>query len=69
MEENADNWLNMTKNLEKEISPKNYEKFRTITARLVQSELYDAYKNSLLFVMELRKLIEKRYRLTVSDDF
>lgn len=69
VEENADNWLNMTKNLEKEISPKNYEKFRTTTARLVQSELYDAYKNSLLFVMDLRKLIEKRYPLTVSDDF
>ncbi len=49
MEENADNWLNMTKNLEKEISPKNYEKFRTTTARLVESELYDAYKNFFAF--------------------
>ncbi|MFD1707232.1 lincosamide nucleotidyltransferase Lnu(B) [Siminovitchia sediminis] len=68
VEENADNWLNMTKNLEKEISPENYEKFRTITARLEESELHEAYKNSLLFVMELRKLLEKRYQLTVSND-
>src|SRR5699024_9037608 len=51
-EENADNWFNMTKNLEKEISPENYEKFKKTTARLNKLELYEAYKNSLLLVME-----------------
>ncbi|MDU4695854.1 MAG: lincosamide nucleotidyltransferase Lnu(B) [Paenibacillus sp.] len=69
VEENADNWLNMTKNLEKEISTESYEKFRKTTARLKESELYDAYKNSLLFVMELRNVVEQQYMLTVSNDF
>src|SRR5699024_12842976 len=68
-EENADNWFNMTKNLEKEISPENYKKFKKTTARLNKLELYEAYKNSLLLVMELRNLVEKQYQLTVSDDF
>ena len=68
-EENADNWFNMTKNLEKEISPENYEKFKKTTARLNELELYEAYKNSLLLVMELRNLVEKQYQLTISDDF
>lgn len=68
-EENADNWFNMTKNLEKEISPENYEKFKKTTARLNELELYEAYKNSLLLVMELRNLVEKQYQLTVSNDF
>lgn len=68
VEENADNWLNMTKNLEKEISPESYEKFRKTTARLEKTELLEAYKNSLLFVMELRNLVEKRYNLTVSNN-
>nr|UGK56874.1 hypothetical protein [Escherichia coli] len=58
-EENADNWFNMTKNLEKEIRPENYEKFKKTTARLNELELYEAYKNSLLLVMELRNLVEK----------
>lgn len=69
VEENADNWFNMTKNLEKEMSPENYEKFKKTTARLKESELYDAYRNSLLLVMELRNLVEKQYQLTVSNDF
>src|SRR5699024_2271000 len=68
-EENADNWFNMTKNNEKEISPENYEKFKKTTARSNKLELYEAYKNSLLLVMELRNLVEKQYQLTVSDDF
>lgn len=68
-EENADNWLNMTKNLEKEISSESYEKFRKTTARLEKSELHEAYKNSLLFIIELYKLLERRYQLTVSNDF
>src|SRR5699024_5240578 len=60
---------NMTKNLEKEISPENYEKFKKTAARLNELELYEAYKNSLLLVMELRNLVEKQYQLTVSNDF
>lgn len=68
-EKNADNWLNMTKNLEIEISPKNYEKFRKTTARLDKQELFVAYKNSLLFVMELRNLVEKQYKINVNNDF
>lgn len=59
----------MTKNLEKEISPENYEKFKKTTARLNELELYEAYKNSLLLVMEFRNLVEKQYQLTVSNDF
>lgn len=55
--------------LEKEISPENYEKFKKTTARLNELELYEAYKNSLLLVMELRNLVEKQYQLTISDDF
>ncbi|EBC5763568.1 lincosamide nucleotidyltransferase Lnu(B), partial [Salmonella enterica subsp. enterica] len=39
------------------------------TARLNELELYEAYKNSLLLVMELRNLVEKQYQLTISDDF
>lgn len=69
VEDNADNWFNMTKNLEKEISPKNYEKFRKITARLEKSDLHEAYKNSLIFVIELHNLLEKQYKLDVSNDF
>lgn len=59
----------MTKNLEKEISPENYEKFKKTTARLNELELYEAYKNSLLLVMEFRNLVEKQYQLTVSNEF
>ena len=51
------------------ISPENYEKFKKTAARLNELELYEAYKNSLLLVMELRNLVEKQYQLTVSDDF
>ncbi|HAZ1136061.1 TPA: hypothetical protein J0U94_000880 [Enterococcus faecium] len=47
----------------------NFEKFKKTTARLNKLELYEAYKNSLLLVMELRNLVEKQYQLTVSDDF
>lgn len=68
-EKNADNWLNMTKNLEKEISHKNYEKFRKTTTRLDKQELFLAYKNSLLFVMELRNLVEKQYKININNDF
>lgn len=68
-EKSADNWLNMTKNLEKEVSLKNYEKFKKTTARLDMEELYIAYKNSLLFVMELRNLIEKQYKINMNSDF
>ncbi|EEZ2543759.1 lincosamide nucleotidyltransferase Lnu(B), partial [Escherichia coli] len=49
--------------------PENYEKFKKTTARLNELELYEAYKNSLLLVMELRNLVEKQYQLTISDDF
>lgn len=59
----------MTKNLEKEISPENYEKFKKTTARLDEAELYGAYKNALLFIMELRHLAEQQYQVTVSDEF
>src|SRR5699024_6291149 len=68
-EENADNWFNMTKNLEKEISPENNEKFKKTTARLNKLELYEAYKNSLLIDMEVLKLCEKHYKLTDSVYF
>src|SRR5699024_12619009 len=68
-EENAVYWFNITKKHEKEISPENYEKFKKTTARLNILELYEAYKISLLLVMELRNLVEKQYQLTVSDDF
>jgi lincosamide nucleotidyltransferase len=47
-EKNADNWLNMSKNLEKEISLENYKKFAKTTARLDKVELFEAYKNSCM---------------------
>lgn len=68
-EKNADNWFNMTKNLEKEISHENYEKFRKTTARLDEHELLEAYRNSLFLVMELQSNLKKQYDLAVNLDF
>ena len=62
-EKNADNWLNMSKNLEKEISLENYKKFAKTTARLDKVELFEAYKNSLLLVMDLQSHLIEQYRV------
>lgn len=67
-EKNADNWLNMSKNLEKEISLENYKKFAKTTARLDKVELFEAYKNSLLLVMDLQSHLIKHYDLKVTHD-
>ena len=67
-EKNADNWLNMSKNLEKEISLENYKKFAKTTARLDKVELFEAYKNSLLLVMDLQSHLIEQYNLKVTHD-
>ena len=67
-EKNADNWLNMSKNLEKEISLENYKKFAKTTARLDKVELFEAYKNSLLLVIDLRSHLLEQYNLKVTHD-
>ena len=67
-EKNADNWLNMSKNLEKEISLENYKKFAKTTARLDKVELFEAYKNSLLLVMDLQRHLIEQYNLKVTHD-
>ena len=68
-EKNADNWLNMSKNLEKEISLENYKKFAKTTARLDRDELFVAYKKALLLVMDLQSHIIEQYNLKVTRDF
>ena len=68
VEKNADNWLNMSKNLEKEISLENYKKFAKTTARLDKVELFEAYKNSLLLVIDLRIHLLEQYNLKVTHD-
>lgn len=68
VEKNADNWLNMSKNLEKEISLENYKKFAKTTARLDKVELFEAYKNSLLLVIDLRSHLLEQYNLKVTHD-
>ena len=67
-EKNADNWLNMSKNLEKEISLESYKKFAKTTARLDKVELFEAYKNSLLLVMDLQSHLIEQYNLKVTHD-
>ena len=67
-EKNADNWLNMSKNLEKEISLENYKKFAKTTARLDKVELFEAYKNSLLLVMDLQSHLIEQYNLKITHD-
>ena len=67
-EKNADNWLNMSKNLEKEISLENYKKFAKTTARLDKVELFEAYKNSLLLVMDLQSHLIEQYNLNFTHD-
>src|SRR5699024_3640711 len=65
---NANNWLNMSKKLEKEISLENYKKFAKTTARLDKVELFEAYKNSLLLVMDLQSHLIEQYNLKVIHD-
>src|SRR5699024_4128607 len=68
-EVNADNWFNMTKNHKEVVIPDNYERLKKTTALLNELELYEAYQNSLILVMELRNLVEIHYQLTICDDF
>ena len=57
-----------SKNLEKEISLENYKKFAKTTARLDKVELFEAYKNSLLLVMDLQSHLIEQYNLKVTHD-
>jgi len=58
----------MSKNFEKEISLENYKKIAKTTARLDKVELFEAYKNSLLLVMDLQSHLIKHYDLKVTHD-
>lgn len=68
-EKNSDNYLNMTKNLENEISCENYIKFKNTTSRLDKNELFEAYRNSIILVIELQNHLKKEYNLKPSYDF
>ena len=46
----------------------NYKKFAKTTARLDKVELFEAYKNSLLLVMDLQSHLIEQYNLKVTHD-
>lgn len=70
MKENSvERWLNSTKNLEKDISKKNYQDYISITAKLEKAELETAYTNALNLMRDLYEEFEAEYPVDVDKPF
>ncbi|WP_028593121.1 lincosamide nucleotidyltransferase [Paenibacillus assamensis] len=64
-EKTADLWLNATKNLEKDLSAKLYHAYASITSKLDQVELHQAYRNALHVVEDLVHDLSGNYQFDV----
>ena len=66
-EDTVERWLNATKNLEKDLSKRSYEKFRAITANLNEKSIKQAYTNSIILAESLHVDLSKEYTVGIEQ--
>ncbi|WP_039042857.1 hypothetical protein [Sporosarcina sp. ZBG7A] len=64
----VERWLNSTKNLEEDISIESYQDYVSITSKLEENEIKNAYKNALNIVRALNEILGSHYIIDVDND-